>query len=123
MKHTLTQAHVNGDMSFRLSDRCRELSANVVKLLEPLYGCEQRPRNFHLLSVQVLTECGFELFEADTGILQLVIGGEVQAVIAYHLNDLLLTGTADCCQASSLGSMDTWRLRTFGTQSFTWDVR
>ncbi|CAN0492606.1 unnamed protein product, partial [Discosporangium mesarthrocarpum] len=87
VKQAFTQADVEEDIYVCLCDGCGDLSGEVVKLLKSLYGCRQSGRNFNLLLVQILSECGFELCEADT-----FVDGEVRAVMATHVDDLFIAG-------------------------------
>ncbi|CAN0377134.1 unnamed protein product, partial [Discosporangium mesarthrocarpum] len=92
VKQAFTQADVEADIYVRLCDGCGDLSGKVVKLPKSLYGCRQSGRNFNILLVQVLSECGFELCEADTCVLRLVVDGEVCAIMETHVDDLLIAG-------------------------------
>ncbi|CAN0300872.1 unnamed protein product [Discosporangium mesarthrocarpum] len=92
VKQAFTQADVEEDIYVRLCDGCGDLSGKVVKLLKSLYRCRQSGRNFNILLVQVLSECGFELCEADTCVLRLVVDGEARAIMTAHVDDLLIAG-------------------------------
>ncbi|CAN0502158.1 unnamed protein product, partial [Discosporangium mesarthrocarpum] len=118
VKQAFTQADVEEDIYVRLCDGCGDLSGKGVKLLKSLYGCRQSGRNFNLLLVQILSECGFELCEADTCILRLVIDGEVRAVMATYVDDLLIAGVLELLPVIKSGIQKYFEIEDLGDMKY-----
>ncbi|CAM9554324.1 unnamed protein product, partial [Choristocarpus tenellus] len=60
-----------------------------------LYGTKQASREFNNLLVHVLEKCDFEQCKADPCVLRYIRDGVVCAVIAPHVDDLLVAGKID----------------------------
>ncbi|CAN0507283.1 unnamed protein product, partial [Discosporangium mesarthrocarpum] len=95
VRQAFIQAKVKEDICIRLCEGCARWTGKAAKLVKSLYGCRQSSRNFCLLLVQALEEIGSEQCKADPCVLRLVSAGKVCALIAPHVDDLMVAGIRD----------------------------
>ncbi|CAM9729954.1 unnamed protein product [Choristocarpus tenellus] len=95
VKQAFIQADIREGIFVRLCDGCGKWSGKIVRMIKALYGTKQSSREFNNLLVYVLEKCGFEQCRADPCVLHYVKDGVVCAVIAPHVDDLLVAGKMD----------------------------
>ncbi|CAM9779286.1 unnamed protein product [Choristocarpus tenellus] len=95
VKQAFIQADIREEIFVRLCDGRGKWPGKIVRLIKALYGTKQASREFNNLLVHVLEKCGFEQCRADPCVLRYVRDGVVCAVIAPHVDDLLVAGKID----------------------------
>ncbi|CAM9922582.1 unnamed protein product, partial [Choristocarpus tenellus] len=95
VKQAFIQTNISEEIYVRLCNGYGIWSGKIVRLVKALYGTKQASREFNNLLVQVLGRCGFEQCRADPCVLRYVGDGVVYAVIAPHVDDILVAGIND----------------------------
>ncbi|CAM9752418.1 unnamed protein product, partial [Choristocarpus tenellus] len=94
-KQAFIQANISEKIFVRLCDGCGISSGMILRLVKALYGTKQASREFNNRLVHVLEQCGLEQCRADPYVLRYIRDGVVCAMIAPHVDDLLVAGKID----------------------------
>ena len=84
----------------RLPEGCGDKSGEIVKLNKAVYGLKQAGRQWSLRPTQVLVEkVGMEQCKADPCVFRLRIDGETKMILCVHVDDILVAGESEVCDA------------------------
>ena len=84
----------------RLPEGCGDKSGEIVKHNKAVYGLKQAGRQWSLRPTQVLVEKeGMEQCKVDPCGFQLRIDGETKMILCVHVDDILVAGESEVCDA------------------------
>ena len=99
VKQAYIHAKLKEEVFMKLPPGCGSLSGKYVKLERALYGLKQSGREWGYEAANTLIENGLEQSRADPCIFRKVVDGVVVMIIAIYVDDMLVAGSKEECNA------------------------
>ncbi|CAN0299130.1 unnamed protein product [Ectocarpus fasciculatus] len=99
VKQAYIHAKLKEEVYMKLPPGCGSMSGKFAKLERALYGLKQSGREWGYEAADTLTENGFEQSRADPCIFRKMVDGVVKMIIAIYVDDLLVAGSEEECDA------------------------